>query len=236
MEAPRLLTVSDLHTYYGLSHVLFGVSLEVRPGEVVCLLGRNGAGKTTTLRSIIGLTPPRAGQVEFKGRDVTGSAPHVVAQLGMGFVPEDRRIFTSLTVRENLEVGRKGVRPGGWDFDRIFALFPRLAERQRQRGGSLSGGEQQMLTIARTLMGNPDLILLDEPSEGLAPVVVEGLLEQLVALKQQGVTLLVSEQNLQFTLELADRAYILEKGEVHYAGSVADLRTCEDVWHAYLAV
>ena len=236
MEAPGLLTIADVHAYYGLSHVLFGVSLVVQAGEVVCLLGRNGAGKTTTLRTIIGLTPPRRGHVVFKGRDVTGAAPHTVAQLGLGFVPEDRRIFSRLTVRENLAVGRKQVRPDGWDFDRIFALFPRLAERQHQRGGSLSGGEQQMLTIARTLMGNPDMILLDEPSEGLAPVVVEGLLEQLLALKQQGLTLLVSEQNLAFTLELADRAYILEKGEVRYAGTVADLKTREDVWHAYLAV
>lgn len=236
MEAAALLTVSDIHTYYGLSHVLFGVSLEVRAGGVVCLLGRNGAGKTTTLRSIMGLTPPRDGRVFFKGQDITGLPPHEVAQLGIGFAPEDRRIFSDLTVRENLEVARKGASSKGWDFERVFALFPQLADRQRQRGGSLSGGEQQMLTIARTLMGNPELVLLDEPSEGLAPVLVEALLDQLLELKRQGVTFLLSEQNLRFVLELADRAYILEKGEVRYSGLTEELAKQEEVWKAYLAV
>jgi branched-chain amino acid transport system ATP-binding protein len=236
MEGPSLLTVDAIHTFYGLSHVLFGVSLTVRPGEVVSLLGRNGAGKTTTLRSIMGLTPPRQGRIQFKDRDITGAAPHTVAQYGLGYVPEDRRIFADLTVRENLEVGRKHTQPGGWDFERVFALFPRLAERQQQRGGSLSGGEQQMLTVARTLMGNPELILLDEPSEGLAPVMVETLNDQLLTLKREGMTILLSEQNLGFTLALADRVYILEKGEVRYSGLAAELEERHDVWQAYLAV
>jgi branched-chain amino acid transport system ATP-binding protein len=236
MEGPSLLTVDAIHTFYGLSHVLFGVSLTVRPGEVVSLLGRNGAGKTTTLRSIMGLTPPRQGRIQFKDRDITSAAPHTVAQYGLGYVPEDRRIFADLTVRENLEVGRKHTQPGGWDFERVFALFPRLAERQQQHGGSLSGGEQQMLTVARTLMGNPELILLDEPSEGLAPVVVEMLNDQLLTLKREGMTILLSEQNLGFTLALADRVYILEKGEVRYSGSAAELEERHDVLQAYLAV
>lgn len=236
MEGPSLLTVDAIHTYYGLSHVLFGVSLTVGAGEVVSLLGRNGAGTTTTLRSIMGLTPPRQGRIQFKDRDVTGAAPHTVARYGLGYVPEDRRIFADLTVRENLEVGRKRSRPGGWDFDRVFALFPRLAERQQQRGGNLSGGEQQMLTVARTLMGNPELILLDEPSEGLAPVVVDSLIDQLLTLKREGMTILLSEQNLSFTLALADRVYILEKGEVRYSGSAQDLEQRQEVWQAYLAV
>src|SRR4051794_88772 len=236
MEGPSLLTVDAIHTYYGLSHVLFGVSLTVGAGEVVSLLGRNGAGKTTTLRSVMGLTPPRQGRIQFKDRDVTGAAPHTVARYGLGYVPEDRRIFADLTVRENLEVGRKRSRPGGWDFDRVFALFPRLAERQQQRGGNLSGGEQQMLTVARTLMGNPELILLDEPSEGLAPVIVETLNDQLLTLKREGMTILLSEQNLGFTLALAERVYILEKGEVRYSGLAAELEERHDVWEAYLAV
>jgi branched-chain amino acid transport system ATP-binding protein len=236
MQASPLLTVTEAHTYYGLSHILFGVSLEIRAGEVVCLLGRNGAGKTTTLRSIMGLTPPREGRVVFKGRDITGWPPYRVAGLGMGFVPEDRRIFADLTVRENLEVGIKRGAGGGWTVDRVCALFPALATRQKQRGGSLSGGEQQMLTIARTLLGNPELILLDEPSEGLAPVVAEALVDQLAELKRAGATLLLSEQNLGVALDLADRVYILEKGEVRYSGTTAVLAEHQELSRAYLGV
>jgi branched-chain amino acid transport system ATP-binding protein len=229
-----LLVVEDLHAYYGLSHVLFGIGLRAAPGEVVALLGRNGAGKSTTLRSIMGLLPPRGGRVVFDGEDITGWPPHRVSQRGLGFVPEDRRIFADLSVQENLEVGR---RPGsGWTHEAIYEFFPVLGERRAQAGGTLSGGEQQMLTIARTLMGGPRLLLLDEPSEGLAPVVVRTLLERLLALKRQGQAILLSEQNLRFATRLADRAYILEQGQVRYAGTVAALQADERVRQAYLMV
>jgi len=232
------LEVDGLHAYYGLSHVLFGVSLRAEPGEVVALLGRNGAGKSTTLRSIMGLLPPRAGRVRFGGEDITGWPPHRVCRRGIGFVPEDRRIFPDLTVDENLEVGR---RPGdgrvrAWTRERVYEFFPALADRRRQKGGTLSGGEQQMLTIARTLMGNPAILLLDEPSEGLAPVVVGALLDRLQRLRAEGQTILLSEQHLRFAMRLADRAYILEQGQVRYAGSIAALQADEGVRRAYLMV
>jgi branched-chain amino acid transport system ATP-binding protein len=232
-----ILAVEGLHAYYGLSHVLFGVSLEAGAGEVVALLGRNGAGKSTTLRSIMGLLPPRAGRIAFRGRDVTGWPPYRVCQLGVGFVPEDRRIFPDLTVRENLEVGRRRARGGeAWTHDRIYEFFPVLGERREQKGETLSGGEQQMLAIARTLMGNPEVLLLDEPSEGLAPVVVRALLDRLLALKARGQTILLSEQNLRFATRLADRAYVLEQGHVRYAGTIAALMADEAVRRAYLTV
>ncbi len=251
-----ILEVDGLDAYYGLSHVLFGVTLEAAPGEVVALLGRNGAGKSTTLRSIMGLLPPRAGRIVFRGQDITGWPPHRVCQLGVGFVPEDRRIFPDLTVRENLEVGRRRRRrgfpkppggggqggsgwdspPDGWSHERIYEFFPVLGERREQKGGTLSGGEQQMLAIARTLMGNPEILLLDEPSEGLAPVVVRALLDRLVALKGRGQTILLSEQNLRFATRLADRAYILEQGHVRYEGTIAALAADEAVRQAYLMV
>jgi branched-chain amino acid transport system ATP-binding protein len=234
--ADGLLAVQDVYTSYGLSQVLFGVSLEVHSGECVCLLGRNGVGKTTTMRSAMGLTPPRRGRVLFKGRDVTGWAPYRVANLGMGFVPEDRRIFSELTVWENLDVARRNVRPGGFTVERVFELFPKLSELVDRQGGFLSGGEQQMLTIGRTLMGNPELLLLDEPSEGLAPLVVDHLKEQITRLKGQGLTILLAEQNVDFCLALADRVYVLEKGRIRYEGTAGAFRADESIRHQYLAL
>jgi branched-chain amino acid transport system ATP-binding protein len=223
-----LLAVEDIRTAYGLSRVLFGISLAVERGECVCLLGRNGVGKTTTMRSVIGLTPPSSGRVLWQGRDITGWSPHRAARAGIGFVPEDRRIFAELTVRENLEVGARAARrPGHWTIATVGELFPILEERRDQRGGHLSGGEQQMLTIARTLMGNPELLLLDEPSEGLAPLVVETLRLTIGALKAQGLTILLAEQGVKFALSLADRVYVLEKGAVRYSGMAAELRSDE---------
>ena len=209
-----LLRVQDLYTAYGLSQVLFGVSLEVGPGECVCLLGRNGVGKTTTMRSIMGLTPPARGRVEWKGRDITGRAPHQVAKAGLGFVPEDRRIFSDLTVWENLDVATRGAGKNRFTLERVYALFPKLAELRDRQGGFLSGGEQQMLTIARTLMGNPELLLLDEPSEGLAPLVVQQMAGAIGELKRAGLAVLVCEQNARFAERLVDRAYRIEKGRV----------------------
>ena len=234
-----ILAVHDLYTSYGLSQILFGVSLEVNAGECVALLGRNGVGKTTTLRSIMGLTPPRQGQVWYKGRDITGLPAYRAAKLGMGFVPEDRRIFPDLTVRENLDVARKPpASPHGavWTIERIYAIFPILAQLEARKGGYLSGGEQQMLTIGRTLMGNPDLLLLDEPSEGLAPLVVRDLGRQIQRLKEDGLTILLCEQNTKFAMALSDRAYVLEKGHVRFAGTITALQENEDVRRQYLAL
>jgi branched-chain amino acid transport system ATP-binding protein len=220
-----LLTVDDIHTAYGLSRVLFGISLEVKAGECVCLLGRNGVGKSTTMRSIMGLTPPSSGRVTWKDRDITGWAPHQIARAGIGFVPEDRRIFAELSVWENLAVAaRAGGRTGHWTIETVYELFPVLRELRNRQGGFLSGGEQQMLTIARTLMGNPELLLLDEPSEGLAPLVVETLRVNIGELRDQGLTILLAEQGVEFSLSLADRVYVLEKGEVRHAGPAAELR------------
>jgi len=220
-----LLEVEDIHTAYGLSRVLFGISLDIAAGECVCLLGRNGVGKTTTMRSIMGLTPPGTGHVRWQGHDITGWPPHRVARAGIGFVPEDRRIFAELTVWENLEVGDRAARRSGrWTIEAVGELFPVLRERRDQRGGFLSGGEQQMLTIARTLMGNPELLLLDEPSEGLAPLVVDLLREKIGELKAHGLTILLAEQRVDFALALADRVYVLEKGAVRHSGAAAELR------------
>ena len=225
-----LLELVDIYAAYGLSRVLFGISLEVNAGECVCLLGRNGVGKTTTMRSVMGLTPPSAGQVRFKLRDITGWSPHRVARAGIGFVPEDRRIFAELSVWENLDVARRAAaRPGRWTIEAVTELFPVLGELRDRQGGFLSGGEQQMLTIARTLMGNPELLLLDEPSEGLAPLVVEALLAKIGELKGQGLTILLAEQGIEFSLALADRVYVLEKGAVRFAGSSAALRADRSV-------
>ena len=231
-----LLRVRDLYTAYGLSQVLFGVSLDVARGECVSLLGRNGVGKTTTMRSIMGLTPPTRGRVEWKGQDIAGRAPHDVAKRGLGFVPEDRRIFADLTVWENLDVATRGKRNGGFTLERVYELFPKLAELRDRQGGYLSGGEQQMLTIGRTLMGNPELLLLDEPSEGLAPLVVEHLSEQISRLKREGLTILLAEQNVDFSLSLADRVYVLEKGAVRYEGTTQAFRADESIRHQYLAL
>jgi branched-chain amino acid transport system ATP-binding protein len=234
---PAVLEVSDLVTAYGLSRVLHGVSLEVEAGEIVCLLGRNGAGKTTTLRSIMGLTPPRAGRVAFAGADVTGRPPYEIARRGIGYVPDDRRIFADLTVEENLEIVRRVTRrEGRWTLDRVWQLFPVLRELRRNRGGGLSGGEQKMLAIGRALMGNPVLLILDEPSEGLSPLMVRTLLEAIHAIRGEGVTLLVADQNLKFARRAADRGYIIEKGIIRYRGRLEDLWADEEVVRKYLAV
>jgi branched-chain amino acid transport system ATP-binding protein len=231
-----ILAVEDIHTAYGLSRVLFGVSLRVAPGECVCLLGRNGVGKTTTMRSIMGLTPPASGRVVWKGRDITREAPFRAAGLGIGFVPEDRRVFADLTVWENLDVAERRARAGGFTTERVFDLFPALRQLRDRPGGFLSGGEQQMLTIARTLMGNPELLLLDEPSEGLAPLVVDHLQEQIGRLKADGLTILLAEQNVDFSLNLADRVYVLEKGHIRYEGSSGEFRENESIRQQYLAL
>ena len=205
------LSVQDLNSHYGPAHILFDVSLEVDQGEVVALLGRNGAGKSTTFRSIVGLVAQRTGRILFEGRDVSVSPTHEIVRGGLGYVPEERRIFTDLTVEENLEVGRQPVRPNAphWTTERLFALFPNLAEMRGRLGGRMSGGEQQMLTIARTLMGNPSLVLLDEPSEGLSPKIVEQMVDAILTMKKEGVSMIVSEQNLHFARLICDRAYII---------------------------
>lgn len=233
-----MLEVDAIDTLYGRAHILFEVSLRVNAGEVVVLLGRNGAGKSTTMKSIMGLAPPRAGSVRFEGREITRLAPHRIARLGLGWVPEDRRIFTGLTVRENLEVGRQPTRDGApaWDWERVCAIFPNLASMPNRLGGRMSGGEQQMLTIARTLMGNPRCILLDEPSEGVAPVIVDQMTQAVRNLKQAGVAILLSEQNLHFAQQVADRAYIIEKGRIRFEGTMAQLDADDAVREQYLAV
>ena len=233
-----ILEVNDIYTAYGLSQILFGVSLKVQEGEVIALLGRNGVGKTTTLRSIMGLTPPKSGSIKWRGKEIAGKPTYEISRLGIGFVPEDRRIFSDLTVWENLDVA---IQPGRkeqnvWSLERVFALFPALKPIQGRRGGYLSGGEQQMLTIARTLMSNPDLLLLDEPSEGLAPLVVHQLGEQIAKLRREGMTILLCEQNQRFSLQLSDRLYILEKGTIKYEGTVQDFKKDEEIVRTYLAV
>ena len=233
----RLLELRDVHAYYGRSHVLHGVGLEAREGEVVSLLGRNGAGKSTTLKAIVGLVDVTDGEILFDGRSLRGRATHEIARRGIGFVPEDRRIFGELTVLENLRVGeRDGRADRAWTVERVFGLFPKLRELARRRGGSLSGGEQQMLTIARTLMTGPRLLLLDEPSEGLAPVVVKALGENIAALKHAGLTIVLSEQNVKFARRLADRAYIIEQGQIKFEGPFARLDADESIRRAYLSV
>ncbi len=220
-----LLAVEDLHSAYGLSRVLFGISLDIAAGECVCLLGRNGVGKTTTMRSVMGLLRPTSGRVLWKGGNIAGWPPYRVARAGIGFVPEDRRVFAELTVWENLDISARAARRAGrWNIAAVYELFPVLRELRNRPGGFLSGGEQQMLTIARTLMGNPELLLLDEPSEGLAPLVVEALLAKIRELKAQGVTILLAEQGVDFSLALADRVYVLEKGSIRSTGPAAELR------------
>lgn len=232
------LTVENINTYYGLSHILFDVSLHVDQGEVVVLLGRNGAGKTTTMLSIMGLNPPKTGTINYKGKDITSLAPYKVAQSGIGFVPEDRRIFPDITVLGNLDVGRKYSKnkDNKWTLERIYQLFPILKDFSNRHGGTLSGGEQQMLTIARSLMGNPDFLLLDEPSEGLAPLIVKVLGEFIEVIKKEGMTVLLSEQNTKFALKHADRAYIVDNGSIKFEGSIARLEQNEEIKKRYLAV
>jgi len=234
-----ILEVKEINTFYGTSHILFDVSLTVDRGEIVCLLGRNGAGKTTTMRSIMGLTPPKSGGVQFHGEELRSRPPYYIAQKGMGYVPDNRLIFPDLTVRENLELAYKvpkNFAGDPWSLDRIYQLFPILAERERQHGGTLSGGEQQMLTLGRTLMGNPDLLLLDEPVEGLAPLVVKDLGKQILKLKEMGQTILFSEQNVKFATMTAERAYVIDKGRIRYQGSIEELRTNQEVREKYLMI
>jgi branched-chain amino acid transport system ATP-binding protein len=234
-----ILEVNEIHTFYGTSHILFGVSLSVGRCEIVSLLGRNGAGKTTTIRSIMGLTSPRSGSVKFYEEEMIGKPPYYIAQKGMGFVPDNRLIFPDLTVRENLEMGHKRPRdPGGreWTVERIYELFPALVKLDKNLGGFLSGGEQQMLTVGRTLMGNPVLLLLDEPVEGLAPLVVRALGDQLLQLKEMGETILLSEQNIKFAIRVSERAYVISKGKIRYQGRIKELEANEEVKKQYLMI
>ncbi len=233
-----ILEVENIYTAYEQIRVLFGISFQVDQGQVVTLLGRNGVGKTTTLRSIMGLTPPQSGSIKWMGNDITGLRPYQIARLGIGFAAEDRRIFSDLTVWENLDVAikRSERTKFRWDMDRVYDLFPALENLRDRQGGYLSGGEQQMLTIARALMGNPTLLLLDEPSEGLAPVIVQQLGVQISRLKGEGMTILLSEQNSEFSLGLSDRVTILEKGEVRFDGSVEEFMKDEETCRAFLTV
>ena len=221
-----MLEVQGLHAAYGRAQILFDVALELRKGEVTVLLGRNGAGKSTTMKSIIGMVTPSAGRLRFLGTDIRNLKPHRVARLGLGYVPEDRRIFTDLTVAENLEVGRQPPREGAprWTAARLYELFPNLGRMKERLGGHMSGGEQQMLTIARTLMGNPAAVLLDEPSEGLAPVIVEQMARTIRDLKREGLAILLSEQNVNFADAVADRAYLIEQGHIRFSGGLAAVR------------
>jgi len=233
-----VLGVAGLNAFYGRAHILFDVTLEVGAGEVVVLLGRNGAGKSTTLKSIIGLVRPAGGSIRFGGAEIAGAEPFRIARMGLGYVPEERRIFTDLSVAENLEVGRQPARDGAppWTAERLFALFPNLAEMRDRPGGRMSGGEQQMLTIARTLMGNPRLVLLDEPSEGLAPVIVEQLARTIGEIKAQGISVLLCEQNLHFAAHVADRAYIIEKGAIRHQAPMRELMQDDAARAKYLTV
>lgn len=234
-----MLSVRHLNAFYGRAHILRDVALEVARGEVLVLLGRNGAGKSTTMKAVMGLVRPAQGAaIHLDGFGIAGRAPHEIARMGLGYVPEDRRIFTDLTVMENLEVGRRPARDGiePWTPERLFAIFPNLARMRDRPGGRMSGGEQQMLTIARTLMGNPLLVLLDEPSEGLAPVIVQQMAEAIRAVKAAGLTIMLSEQNLHFARRVADRAAIIEKGVVRWTGSLAELDAAPEVKAQYLSV
>ncbi|SCX31988.1 LIV-I protein F [Agrobacterium sp. DSM 25558] len=233
-----MLEVAKLNSWYGPAHILFDVSLKVVAGEVVALLGRNGAGKSTTMKSIVGLVNRREGKLIFRNEDISNLAPFEIVRKGLGYVPEDRRIFTELTVEENLEVGRQPKREGraAWSPERIYEIFPNLAEMRKRPAGRMSGGEQQMLTIGRTLMGNPYLVLLDEPSEGIAPKIVEQMAEAIVLLKREGVSVLLSEQNLHFARLISDRCYILEKGVTQFSGTVAELDNRSDLKETYLAL
>lgn len=236
-----MLEVKGVHSYYGKSHILHGVSLELKQGELVCLLGRNGVGKSTTLKSIMGVVRPAAGSIKFCGQELCGKEPYRIARLGVGYVPEDRRIFRSLTVHENLLMGIKNGRKqagegASWSVERVYQMFPRLEERKNSKGGHLSGGEQQMLTVVRTLMGNPSLILVDEPTEGLAPMIVKDVLEMLVAVRQAGVTILMVEQNFNAAIKVSDRFYIMSKGTIVFSGNQDELIKAEEVRKNYLEV
>jgi branched-chain amino acid transport system ATP-binding protein len=230
------LEVKAIDTFYGIFQAIFGVSLALHPGEVVCLLGRNGAGKTTTLTSIVGLTRPKSGRIYYKGQEITGKKPYQIVRLGIGFVPENRWIFSELTVRENLELGHRKRGDMGSALEQVYGLFPKLKILENHLGGTLSGGEQQMLTLGRTLMGSPELILLDEPTAGLAPIVAQLLGEQIRRLKEEGYTLLLAEQNALFAMDISDRAYVVDKGSVVYEGRVEDLSLNKELMREYLGV
>jgi len=238
-----MLTVANMSAWYGAAQILYDLNFEVRRGEVVALMGRNGAGKSTTMKAIMGLLAHRAGAVRFFGEDISRRKPYEIARLGIGFTPEDRRIFSDLTVAENLDIGRQPPRtfPDGaaapaWTPERLFDLFPNLKEMPHRLGGRMSGGEQQMLTVARTLMGNPLLVLLDEPSEGVAPIIVEQMANTILALKKEGLSILLSEQNIHFAQILADRVYVLEKGQIRWSGAMADLARSTEVQRSFLTV
>jgi branched-chain amino acid transport system ATP-binding protein len=238
-----LLQASGIAAWYGAAQILFDISLDVKRGEVVALMGRNGAGKSTTLKTLMGMLPQRAGDVQFMGRDIALDAPYQIARRGLGYVPEDRRIFGDLTVMENLEVARQPARTWAdgsaapsWTPERLFKLFPNLGEMPQRAGGRMSGGEQQMLTVARTLMGNPLLLLLDEPSEGVAPLIVEQMAQMILELKAHGVSVLLSEQNMHFAEIVSDRAYVLEKGQIRYQATMAELAANDEVRRAYLSM
>lgn len=234
-----ILEVTNINTFYGTSHILFDLSLKVNQGELVCILGRNGSGKTTTLRSIMGLTTPKSGSVKFHGEELLGKPPYYIAKKGIGYVPDNRLIFPDLTVKENLLLGIKDSTYSlskKWDIDSVYEIFPHLKKLEKHLGGHLSGGEQQMLTIARTLMGNPELILLDEPVEGLAPLVVKDFAEKLLKLKELGLTILFSEQNVRFSMQIADRAYVINKGRIEYEGTIDELSKNEEIKAKYLMI
>ena len=233
-----MIELQNINSYYGKAHILNNLSFKINKGEVVSLLGRNGAGKTTTLKSIMQLVRPETGTVKFDGQNISNKAPHQIAKRGLGYVPEERRIFTDLTILENLEVGRQPARDGypQWTQEILFELFPNLGERRHNRGKHLSGGEQQMLTIARTLMGNPMCLLLDEPSEGIAPVIVEQMVETILKIKAEGLTVVLSEQNLNFARLVADRAIIIESGEKRFDGTFEDFDKDPSIQEAYLAI
>lgn len=232
----HILKVEGLNTYYGRSHILFDVNFNVRQGETLCLMGRNGVGKTTTFRSIMGLTPAKSGAITFKGQNCTGYKPHKMARAGLGFVPEDRRILGPFTVRENLDFGVIPGRNGKWNLESVLEEFPTLRNFLKRNGGTLSGGEQQMLTIARALMGNPDVLILDEPTEGLSPVIIRELKDLVLSLKAANTTILLSEQHLKFAMAVADRVILLDKGHVVYRGEIEEFKQQEEIHKKYLAV
>jgi branched-chain amino acid transport system ATP-binding protein len=233
-----MLTVSNINSFYGAAHILHDVSLAISQGEAVALLGRNGAGKSTLMKSIIGIVPPRSGKIMFEGKEVSGLDPFMIARRGVGFVPEDRRIFVSLTVEENLEVGRRQAPTGRepWTREKLYSIFPNLAEMRGRLAAHMSGGEQQMLTVARTLMGNPSLILLDEPSEGLSPKIVEQVAQAIIRVTASGITVLLSEQNMHFASLISERAYVIEKGQIKFSGTIDSLRSNDDIRRNYLAI
>ncbi|HOE16707.1 MAG TPA: ABC transporter ATP-binding protein [Syntrophorhabdaceae bacterium] len=229
-----MLDVKGIHTYYGLSHILFDVSLTVSRGEVVGLLGRNGAGKSTTMRSIMGLIPPKEGSVLFNGEDITGQKSYLLFRKGIGYVPDDRRVFADLSVDDNLDIVHS--RGADWNKNRVYGLFPALGEIKTRRAGNLSGGEQQMLTIARALMGSPELLLLDEPTEGLAPLIVRDLEEQILKLRDAGISILLSEQNVRSAMKMIGRVYVIDNGSIRFEGTVQELEANEEVKKKYLMV